>query len=110
MSKQAHYCRIGWKPSLLTLAEVDKKTGLCKLANDKGEVVVTDLPYLEDPSKIAPEALPKSYAAPVDAPAPAKPSRKKGSAAEEAGGEEDTSAASGGAGADPLGPIAGGAE
>lgn len=98
MSKQVHYCRKGWKAIPLTLVEVDKKSGLCKLANDKGEIVVSDLPYIEDPSKVPVEDFPKSYAAPVDAPAPAKKSRAKGAPAEETGGEGAAGSGEGAAG------------
>lgn len=96
MSKQVQYCRRGWKAKVHTLAELDKKTGLCKLANEAGEIVVSELPYVENPAEIDPAELPKSYACPIGAPEPAKKSRKKSDADGDGAGE-------GGEGEGPVG-------
>lgn len=62
--RKVKYCRAGWKDKILTL--VSAVAGVCSLANEAGEIVVTDLPLIEDPSAAA--ALPKSYATPVGSP------------------------------------------
>lgn len=63
------YCRQGWKDVILTL--VSAEAGLCSLKNDAGQVVVTDLPLIEDPDSVS--DLPKSYATPVAARAGGNP-------------------------------------
>ena len=62
-----NYCRQGWKNKPLFLASEDKKAGTCSLKDEAGTIVVAGLPLVEDPSKLAPGTLPKSYATPISA-------------------------------------------
>lgn len=62
-----NYCRKGWKNKPLFLASEDKKAGTCSLKDEAGTIVVSGLPLVEDPSKLDPATLPKSYATPLPA-------------------------------------------
>lgn len=59
------YCRQGWKDKTLLLAEADEKAGTCSLKNEAGEIVVSGLLLIPDPSKINPASMPRSFATPL---------------------------------------------